>query len=132
MHSRNVLDKIIIHEVNLKERDTKMNNTIRYIYDCVGQYSPGLSAVNLSLFQEQLTKNFFRIMIGRQVWYPHVVPKNEAEEITDPAEKDDFYFMQYKLALRELARACKYVIQPNDTEEDILPNVFLRTPYYFH
>ena len=43
MHSKNVRDKIIIHEVNLKERDTKMNNTIRYIYDCVGKYPPGLS-----------------------------------------------------------------------------------------
>ena len=32
--------------------------------------------------------------------------------------------MQYKNVLHELARACRYTIKPDDTEEDILLEKF--------
>jgi len=65
--------------------------------------------------------------------YPHSINENELEEITDPVEKSNYQYMQYKNALQELARACRYIIKPDDTEEDILRscNMYLRTLNYY-
>ena len=73
---------------------------------------------------EQLKRSFIQYIYDSVGQYPHAVKENEIEEITDPVEKSNYHYMQYKNALQELARACRYIIKPDDTEEDILLEQF--------